>query len=62
MTCPETRRDEAAPQPIPRGLALSARELLIRTCELPASRRELLAVLSEHRAAVHALVAASGQL
>ena len=62
MTSPEALPDEDAPKPIPQGLALSARDLLVRTCELPSSRRELLAVLSEYRAAVHALVVASGQL
>jgi hypothetical protein len=31
-----------------------ARDLLARTVELPASRRDLLAVLTEYRAALHA--------
>jgi hypothetical protein len=34
-----------------------ARELLVRTVELPGGERELLAVLSEYRAALSALIA-----
>ena len=40
---------------VPGALVAAARDLLARTAELPATRRELFAVLSEYRAAVHAL-------
>jgi hypothetical protein len=59
---PAPNDDDASTKPIPESLALSARELLIRTGELPRTKRELLVVLSEYRATVHALVAATGQL
>jgi hypothetical protein len=36
-------------------LVSSARELLARTAELPDSKRELLAILSEYRAALYAV-------
>jgi hypothetical protein len=39
----------------------AARELLARTAELPGTRRELMNVLSEYRAALFALAIASGQ-
>jgi hypothetical protein len=40
----------------PRLTAAAARELLGRTAELPNSKRELLAILNEYRAALFALV------
>jgi hypothetical protein len=39
---------------VPGTLVAAARELLVRTAELPRTKRELFAVLSEYRAAVHA--------
>jgi hypothetical protein len=39
----------------PRYDADLARELLTRTADLPASRRDLIAVLTEYRHALHAL-------
>jgi hypothetical protein len=44
------------------AVAAAARELLARTAELPGGKRELLATLSEYRAAVYALAAAADQL
>jgi hypothetical protein len=38
----------------------AARDLLIRTAELPETTRELLVVLGEYRRALHALVVDSG--
>lgn len=40
---------------VPGALIAAARDLLARTAELPATRRELFTVLSEYRAAVYAL-------
>jgi hypothetical protein len=40
--------------PTPRSLVATTRELLARSVELPGSKRELLAVLSEYRAALFA--------
>jgi hypothetical protein len=42
--------------------AAAARELLGRTAELPNSKRELLAVLTEYRAALFALACKDGYL
>jgi hypothetical protein len=41
--------------------ATAARELLARTAELPATKRELLDVLSEYRAAVFAFAFQEGR-
>lgn len=41
-------------------LVQAARDLLIRTAELPGTMRELLLVLSEYRHALHALVVEPG--
>jgi hypothetical protein len=43
-------------------MAESARELLARTAELPGSKRELLLMLNDYRAAVYALAAAADEL
>ena len=53
MTQPAARPD-ADRTPAPRFGVSAARELLARTAELPGTKRELLAVLNEYRAAVHA--------
>jgi hypothetical protein len=45
--------------PAPRFGVSAARDLLARTAELPDSKRELLAVLSEYRAAVFAFASES---
>jgi hypothetical protein len=55
------RRAVEESQPIAR-MAESARELLARTAELPGSKRELLMMLNEYRATVHAFAAAADEL
>jgi transcriptional regulator with XRE-family HTH domain len=45
---------EASTVQTPRALIAAARDLLARTAELPASRRDLHAVMSEYRAVVFA--------
>jgi hypothetical protein len=52
---------DAGSIPAPRFGASAARDLLARTAELPGSRRELLAVLSEYRAALFAFAAEGDQ-
>jgi hypothetical protein len=60
---PATRHEVSPADPdtvkVPGALVAAARDLLARTAELPASRRELFEVLSEYRAAVHAFAVAS---
>jgi hypothetical protein len=46
--------DDACTSQAQRARVGAARDLLARTFELPASGRDLLAVLSEYRAALHA--------
>jgi hypothetical protein len=53
-TAPPAAADHARSVQVPRFDAASARELLARTAELPGTKRELLDVLSEYRAAVFA--------
>jgi hypothetical protein len=44
------------PPPSPQYDPDLAGELLARTCDLPATRRDLIVVLTEHRRALHALL------
>jgi hypothetical protein len=47
--------DDSDRRPAPQFDVNAARELLARTAELPGTKRELLAVLNEYRAAVYAV-------
>ncbi|HEY4851508.1 MAG TPA: hypothetical protein VII22_11970 [Streptosporangiaceae bacterium] len=51
-----TRQETAGDAALVRG----ARQLLMQTAELPEGESELLAVLSEYRRALHALVVGNG--
>jgi hypothetical protein len=61
MTLPPPAQNPP-PLPTPHSLAAAARELLARTAELPGSKRDLMAVLSEYRAVVHAFAAAADRM
>lgn len=52
---------EASAVQIPGALIAAARDLLVRTAELPTSKRGLHAVIREYRAAVFAITAEAGR-
>jgi hypothetical protein len=51
---------DGAQQAADEAAIVSARQLLIRTAELPESKSELLTVLNEYRRALHAVVVRNG--